>query len=126
VTRRSVVFTAQVVAIAASLAAWLALALLVLTTDPDASVERLFALCIFVGAGGFGTAFILALTHLSGPPVLHVLRGFRRGILFGLACAGAAVLQMNSSLTAPNMAFLLLVLLIVEMIFLARRQNVPQ
>jgi len=103
-------------ALALSTVAAVGLSILVAATDPGPREEQLFILLLLVLVAGVASAGLL----LFG---LGSLRAFRRGLLLGLAVCGAAVLQMNASLSAPNLAFVLLVLLIVELIFLARRQN---
>ena len=78
---------------------------------------------VLLAAAGLGSIFALALGAHTGSALADSLRALRRGVLFGLACAGTVVLQLNAALSPTNLAFLLLVLLIVEMIFLARRQH---
>lgn len=108
--------------LAAGLAA-VALGALVFATDPEPREERLFVLLLLVLAAGLSTSAMLLLGRRTDSAVADTLRACRRGLLFGLACSGAVVLQLNAALSAPNVGFLLLLLLIVEMIFLARRQN---
>lgn len=112
-------FFAFVVAVVALAGA----ALLVLTTDPDPRQERIFIALVLLSAAGLGSIFATAFGIRTGRPLADALRALRRGVLFGLACAGVVVLQLNVALSPTNLAFLLLVLLIVEMIFLARRQH---
>jgi hypothetical protein len=99
------------------------MAVLVLFTDPDAREEQLFISLLLIAATGLGWAAMLVFGRRTGAALNDTLRALRRGILFGLACSGAAILQVNAALNPPNLTFLLLVLLIVEMIFVARRQN---
>ncbi len=96
---------------------------LVLLTDPGTQQEELFIGLLLVLAAGLSSCALLAVTPRTGSPLADTLRAIRRGLLFGLAWAGAAILQLNGALTPPNLGFLLLVLLIVETIFLARRQH---
>lgn len=100
-----------------------ALGALVFATDPAPRQQELFVALVLVLAAGLSTTAILLLGRRGDSPVADALRALRRGILFGLACSGAVVLQLNAALSPPNLGFLLLLLLIVEMIFLARRQN---
>lgn len=113
------VFFAFVIAVIASAGA----ALLVLTADPDPRQERIFVALVLLAGAGVGSIFATAFSVRTDRPLTDSLRALRRGILFGLACAGVVVLQLNAAVTPTNLAFLLLVLLIVEMIFLARRQH---
>jgi len=115
------IFCSLVVATVASAT----LTVLVLTRDPDVPGERAFVGLALAAAAGLASAIVLAFGRRTGSPIFDMLRGFRRGALFGLACAGVVVLQLNAAFNPANLAFLLLVLLIVEMIFLARRQNAP-
>src|SRR5581483_724929 len=101
----------------------LALTGLVLLRDPGPEEQRLFVVLAMICGMALSTAGQLALLGAVEAPIGTVLRAFRRAVLIGLACAGAIVLQLNSAFTLPNLAFMLLVLLIVEMIFLARRQD---
>lgn len=103
--------------------ATVSMAALVFFTDPGTQQEELFVILLLVMSGGLGSAALLAFTPRTGSGLTDTLRGLRRGTLFGMAWAGAAILQLNAALTPPNLGFLLLVLLIVETIFLARRQN---
>jgi drug/metabolite transporter (DMT)-like permease len=103
--------------------AGLAMAALVLATDPDTHREELFIGLLLIAATGLGWATTLIFGRRTGSPLADTLRALRRGLLFGLACCGAAVLQINNAFNAPNLVFLLLVLLIVEMIFVASRQH---
>lgn len=98
-------------------------AALVLTTDPDPRQERIFVALVLLSAAGFGSVLFRVFDGRTDRPLADSLRALRRGLLLGLACAGAIVLQLNAALSTTNVAFLLLVLLIVEMIFLARRQH---
>jgi drug/metabolite transporter (DMT)-like permease len=100
-----------------------ALTVLLLTRDPAAEEEQLFAGLTLCLGSALAMAGVLAFGRRTGSAVFDVLRAFRRGLLVGLACAGSAALQFNGAFSPANLAFLLLVLLIVEMIFLARRQN---
>ncbi|GEM_PF-3232593 len=104
-------------------ASGLALTGLVLLRDPGPEEQRLFVVLAMICGMALSTAGQLALLGAVEAPIGTVLRAFRRAVLIGLACAGAIVLQLNSAFTLPNLAFMLLVLLIVEMIFLARRQD---
>lgn len=99
-----------------ALASAMALALLVTTSDPGQREQEVFVGLLLGLSTGLGSTVFLA-AGAGG------FRGLRRGLLFGLGCAGAAVLQINAALSAPNLGFLLLVLAIVETIFLARRQH---
>jgi drug/metabolite transporter (DMT)-like permease len=101
----------------------IAIAVLVLTTDPGTQQEELFVGLLLVLASGLASSAFLAFGRRTDSPLADTLRALRRGLLFGLAWAGVAVLQINAALTPTNVGFLLLVLLIVEMIFLARRQH---
>jgi len=100
-----------------------ALGALVFTTDPGQREQELFAGLLLLFSGSLSTTAILLFGRRTESALADTLRAFRRGLLFGLACAGAAALQLNAALSPPNLGFLLLVLLIVEMIFLARRQH---
>ena len=106
-----------------ALAAGAALAVLVLRTDPDQSTEQLFVCLLVATVTGVGAAGNLLFGARHASPLADTLRAFRRGALAGLALAGAAVLQLIGAFSPANLAFLLLVLLIIEMIFLARRQD---
>jgi len=99
------------------------LATLVLTTDPSPENEQRFVGLVLMLGACLGSAFALTFGRRTDHSLADTFRALRRGALLGLACAGAAVLQLNAAFTPPNLAFLLLVLLIVEMIFLARRQH---
>lgn len=107
-----------------ALFAGITLAITVLTSDPTPDKERLFVLLSLMLATALTAAALLITGRRAGSGLASAMRAFRRGALVGLACAGTIVLQLNASLTPANMAFLFLVLLIVEMIFLARRQDV--
>jgi hypothetical protein len=100
-----------------------ALGALVLMVDPGEREEQVFVGLLLVLMGGLGTTCMLLFGRRSASPMADTGRAVRRGVLFGLACGGAAALQFAKGLSAPNLGFLLLVLLIVEMIFLARRQH---
>ncbi|MHB8619155.1 MAG: hypothetical protein ACYDAG_06230 [Chloroflexota bacterium] len=112
-----------VAALALSGAGWLGIVILVLSTDPGVPERRLFTVFTVLATGGLGTIAALSVHDARPSRLLRGLRGIRRGMLFGLACAGAVVLQFNAALKPTNVAFLLVVLLIVEMIFLARRRE---
>jgi hypothetical protein len=120
---RSLTAAAASLALLTSGLAAVALGALVFTTDPDPREEELLAGLVVVIAAGLGATAILLFGRRSDSPLADTLRAFRRGLLLGLACSGAIVLQLNAALSAPNLGFLLLVLLIVEMVFLARRQH---
>ncbi len=94
---------------------------LVLLTDPGLREQELFVGILLVATGGLAAGVLLAFGKAT--TLGATLRALRRGLLFGLGCAGAVVLQLNGALNLPNLAFLALVLLIAEMVFLARRQN---
>ncbi|MFI5267406.1 MAG: hypothetical protein ACHQ7M_08525, partial [Chloroflexota bacterium] len=100
-----------------------ALGALVFTTDPGQREEELFLGLVLIVAAGLSSTAILLFGRRTEFPLADTLRAFRRGLLFGLACSGALVLQLNAALSLPNLGFLVLVLLIVEMVFLARRQH---
>lgn len=113
--------TASLALLISGLAA-VALGALVFTTDPGQREEELFVALLLVVAAGLGSTAILLFGRRTESPLADTLRALRRGVLFGLACSGALALQLNAALSLPNLGFLLLVLLIVEMVFLARRQ----
>jgi hypothetical protein len=115
-------FPTLIVAAVALLAAAVA-AFLVVSTDPNPRTERLFVAMVLLATAALGSITARAAGGHSERPRVGSLRAFRRGLLFGLACAGAVVLQLNAALSLTNLAFLLLVLLIAEMIFLAHRQH---
>ena len=103
--------------------ALLALVILVATTDPGVREQELAVGLLLVVATGLSASTLLIFGRKTASPVADTLRALRRGLLFGLACGGAAVLQLNGALNAGSLAFLLVLLAIVEMIFLARRQH---
>jgi hypothetical protein len=112
-------FFALVIALLAAAGA----AVLVLTTEPGPREERIFVALVLISSAGLGSIFARAFGAHTDRPLADSLRALRRGVLLGLAFAGAIVLQLNAALSPTNVAFLLLVLLIVEMVFLARRQH---
>ncbi|HUZ77298.1 MAG TPA: hypothetical protein VMV93_06910 [Chloroflexota bacterium] len=116
-------FPAQVLALGLSAAGALAMTILIVTTDPNPERERLFALLSFVVAGGVTTALALVLSSRAKSPAADLGRAVRRGVLGGLAAAGAVFLQFNAALKPANLAFILLVLGVVELLFLSRRQH---
>jgi len=120
---RSFPATVALCALCIAALAALGMALLVLFTDPDTRVEELFVGFLLAAAAGLGTAVHVAFGPRTHSPLIDALRALRRGLLFGLAWAGAAVLQLNGAMSPTNVGFLLLVLVIVETIFLARRQH---
>jgi hypothetical protein len=99
------------------------LAVLVLATDPTPQQVKVFVVLSCAIASGLGAAALLVFGGRTDNPVRDTLRAYRRGLLVGLACAGVIVLQLNQALSPANVAFVLLILLIFEMIFLARRQD---
>ena len=121
--RASKIGPSVVLALILALAASGALAVLVLRTDPNQSTEQLFICLLAAAVTGVGAAGNLLLGAHGASPLADALRAFRRGTLAGLAAAGAVVLQLNGAFSPANLTFLLLVLLIIEMIFLARRQD---
>ncbi|MBV8087668.1 MAG: hypothetical protein JO247_22910 [Chloroflexi bacterium] len=123
--RRSVHAAAVFFSLVTSIVSGAVLAALVLTRDPGKQAEQLFAVLALCSAAGLGSAAVLAFGRRTASPVMDLLRALRRGALVGLACAGAVALQFSGAFTPANLAFLLLVLLIAEMIFVARRQNAP-
>ncbi|MGH2364665.1 MAG: hypothetical protein ACRDHX_08440 [Chloroflexota bacterium] len=114
---------AQVVALGLSAASALAMTILIVTTDPNPERERLFALLSFVMAAGVATALALVFSARAKSPAADLGRGVRRGVLGGLAVAGAVFLQFNAALKPANLTFILLVLGVVELLFLSRRQH---
>ena len=122
-TGRGMPTTLAGMALFASMAAGISLAVLVFTTDPGQREEELFAGLLLVLAGGLSSTAMLLFGRRTESPLADTLRAFRRGLLFGLACSGAMVLRMNAALSLPNLGFLLLLLLIAETIFLAQRQH---
>jgi drug/metabolite transporter (DMT)-like permease len=120
---RSLPATVALCGVCIAALAGLGMALLVLFTNPDTRVEELFIGFLLALATGLGTAAFLAFSRRTASPLADSFRAFRRGLLFGLAWSGAAILQLNGALSPTNLGFLLLVLLIVETIFLARRQH---
>ncbi len=115
--------SAAAVALIASALAAAGLISLVTLADPGTREQELFVGLLLVLGAGIACSALLLLSPRSDSPLADMLRALRRGVLFGLACSGAVVLQLNGAFTAPNLAFLLLMLLIFEMVFLARRQN---
>lgn len=110
-------------ALAMAVVSGVALAVTVLGSDPTPDKERLFTIMALLLVTSLSAAAILVAGGRGDSPLADVLRAFRRGALVGLACAGSILLQLNAAFTPANLAFLFLVLLIVEMIFLARRQD---
>ncbi|MDE3077673.1 MAG: hypothetical protein KGJ86_19820 [Chloroflexota bacterium] len=119
----AVFFPTHIAAFGVLVAAALGIAVLVLTTDPTPRQEQLFTILVFVGVAALGTILALVLSSRGQSPGVDAARGVRRGILIGLASAGAVFLQLNDAFRITNVAFIALVLLIVEMVFLARRQH---
>jgi len=109
------------VPLAVSVVAAVGLLAVVLLTDPGVREQELFVGLLLVACAGLAAAVMLAANKAAN--LASTLRALRRGLLCGLACAGLVVLQLNGAFSIPNLTFLLLVLLIAEMVFLARRQN---
>ncbi|HLY67076.1 MAG TPA: hypothetical protein VKU60_16190, partial [Chloroflexota bacterium] len=80
--------SAALFAVVSALGSGMALALLVMTTDPDPRQERVFVTLLLVLAGSLGTLATLAFAPSTDRPLAGALRASRRGALIGLACAG--------------------------------------
>lgn len=119
---RSAIVSAFLCAFAVACLSALALAGVVLTTDPSPREDRAFVVLTFLLGASVSCCGLLLLGRRGGPAASDLLKTGRRAALLGLACAGAVALQFNAAFDPTNLVFLLLVLLIVEMIFLARRQ----
>jgi hypothetical protein len=122
---RSAIGIGLILALAMAGTAAAMLAILVIATEPTPQQIKVFIGLSCAIATGLSAAGLLVVGARTDAPLRDVLRAYRRGLLVGLACAGVIVLQLNQALSAANIAFVCLILLIFEMIFLARRQAAP-
>ena len=103
----------------------LAMMMLVLRTDPTPWNERVFVALLACSCSALIMAGSLHLAcALDG--WLGIVRVIRRSCLAGIACTGVAVLQLMAGLTVANLAFVCLLLLIVEMFFVAGQPRYRQ
>ena len=104
---------------AVSAASGVALAAIVVATDPGWWSERVFLVLCACCCSALSTAGMLYLFQGKAMGWVEMVRALRRGCLAGAACTSLLMLQFAAALTITNVAFVWLILAIVEMIFLA-------
>jgi len=95
------------------------MAAIVVATDPGLWSERVFLMLCACCCSALSTACMLYLFASEATGWLDIARALRRGCLAGLGCTSLVDLQFAAALTITNVAFVWLILAIVEMIFLA-------
>jgi len=104
---------------AVSAASGAAAAAIVVATDPGWWSERVFLVLCACCCSALSTAGMLYLFQGKAMGWVEMVRALRRGCLAGAACTSLLMLQFAAALTITNVAFVWLILAIVEMIFLA-------